>query len=48
MIGDIHLKLGIAKLDKELEQMKEPIIISELKENVEQGIEDKNNTIGIT
>jgi len=48
MIAEIHAKIGIAKVDKELEQMKEAISISDIKENVEQGIEDKNNTVGIT
>jgi uncharacterized membrane protein len=48
MIVDIHTKLGIAKIDEELEQMKETIIISEIKEDVEQVIEEKNNTSGIT
>jgi uncharacterized membrane protein len=48
MIAEIHSKLGIAKLDQELEQMKESISISEIKEDVEQGIEDKNKTSGIT
>jgi uncharacterized membrane protein len=48
MIEEIHTRLGIAKLDNELEQMKESIIISEVKEDVEKIIEEKNNTIGIT
>jgi uncharacterized membrane protein len=48
MIEDIHAKLGIAKLDDELEQMKESIVISEVKEDVEKTIEEKNNTSGIT
>jgi uncharacterized membrane protein len=48
MIEEIHTKLGIAKIDKELEQMKESIVISEIKEDVEQGIEDKSKTSGIT
>jgi uncharacterized membrane protein len=48
MIAEIHAKLGIVKVDKELEQMKEAISINEIKEDVEQGIEDKNKTSGIT
>lgn len=48
MIEEMHTKLGIAKADKELEQMKERIDISEIKENVEQVIKEKNNTSGIT
>ena len=48
MIAEIHSKLGIAKVDKELEQMKETINISEIKENVEQGIEEKSKISGIT
>jgi uncharacterized membrane protein len=48
MIEVIHAELGIAKADKELEQMKEAIDISEVKEDVEQAIEEKNNTKGIT
>jgi uncharacterized membrane protein len=48
MIAEIHSELGIAKVDKELEQMKEAISITEIKEDVEQGIEDKNKTSGIT
>lgn len=48
MIEDIHAKLGIAKPDNELEQMKESIVISEVKEDVEKTIEEKNNTSGIT
>jgi uncharacterized membrane protein len=48
MIGEIHTELGIAKLDKELEQMEEMTNISEIKENIEQVIEEKNNTSGIT
>ncbi|MDO8668514.1 MAG: DUF1003 domain-containing protein [bacterium] len=48
MIEAIHTKLGIVKVDKELEQMKETINISEIKEDVEQVIEEKNNTSGIT
>lgn len=48
MIEEIHTELGIAKVDKELEKMKETTSISEIKENVEQVIEKKNNTSGIT
>ncbi len=48
MIEEIHTKIGIAKLDSELEQMKETINISEVKQDVEQNIEEKNNTSGIT
>jgi uncharacterized membrane protein len=48
MIEEIHTKLGIARVDRELEQMKETINISEVKEDVELGIEEKNNTSGIT
>lgn len=48
MIEKIHTELGIVKIDKELEQMKEMINISEIKEDVEKGIEEKNNTSGIT
>ena len=48
MIAEIHSELGITKVDKELEKMKETINISEIKEGVEQGIEDKSNTSGIT
>jgi hypothetical protein len=36
------------KVDKELEQMKEMLNISEIKEDIEQVIEEKNNTSGIT
>ena len=36
MIEEIHAKLGIVKEDKELEQMKEMIDISKIKEDVEQ------------
>jgi len=48
MISDINLKLGIDKADKELEQMKKDIVISEIKEGVEQIIEDKSKISGIT
>jgi len=48
MIEKIHTNLGIARIDNELEQMKEAIDIGAIKDSVEQGIEDKNNTVGIT
>ncbi|HEX7586370.1 MAG TPA: DUF1003 domain-containing protein [Patescibacteria group bacterium] len=48
MIEKIHTELGIVKVDQELEQMKEVINISEIKEDVEQIIKKKNNTRGIT
>ena len=48
MIEETHVKLGIMKVDKELEQMKEMLNISEIKEDIEQVIEEKNNTSGIT
>jgi len=48
MVSEMHLRLGIAKVDKELELMKEDIVISDIKEDVEKGIEDKKNTLGIT
>lgn len=48
MLEEVHAELGIIKMDKELEQMKETINISVIKEDVEKGIENKNNTSGIT
>jgi uncharacterized membrane protein len=48
MIEQIHTELGIARADLELEQMKEMTNISVIKEKVEQVIEEKNNTAGIT
>ena len=48
MIGEMHTELGIAKMDKELEQMKEMTDISEIKKDVEQIIKEKNDTGGIT
>ena len=43
MIEEIHKEMGIAKQDKELEQMKTKIDISEIKEHVESAIEEKNS-----
>jgi uncharacterized membrane protein len=48
MIEEIHKKLGIAKKDVELEQMKENIDITEVKEVVEQAIEETDKISGIT
>jgi uncharacterized membrane protein len=48
MIEKIHAEMGIDKVDRELEQMKETTDIAEIKEDVEQAIEEKNNTKGIT
>jgi uncharacterized membrane protein len=48
MIEEIHKELGIDKADRELEHMKEMIDIAEIKEDIEQVIEEKNNTSGIT
>jgi len=48
MVSELHLKLGINKVDQELEQMKKDIVISEIKEGVEQIIEDKSKISGIT
>ncbi|MDQ3076129.1 MAG: DUF1003 domain-containing protein [bacterium] len=47
MIEEIHTKLGIAKADPELEQMKEKIDITEIKEDVEQAIEETSNKTGV-
>lgn len=43
MIEDIHKELGIHKLDKELEKMKERTNLAEIKESVEQIIEQSIN-----
>jgi uncharacterized membrane protein len=41
MLDELHVKLGIVKADKELDKMKEKIDIAEIKEDVEQGIENE-------
>ena len=41
MLDELHVKLGIVKTDKELDKMKEKIDIAEIKEDVEQGIENE-------
>jgi uncharacterized membrane protein len=40
MLDELHVKLGIIKTDKELDKMKETIDIAEIKEDIEQGIEN--------
>lgn len=39
MLDELHTELGIAKMDRELEQMKENINIAEIRQEVELGIE---------
>jgi uncharacterized membrane protein len=43
MLDEIQVELGMAKKDKELEKMKERIDIAEIKEDVEEGMEEENS-----
>jgi len=47
MIEEIHKELGIDKLDRELEHMKEMTDIAEIKEDIEQVIQEKNSNIDL-
>ncbi len=38
MLDEIHNEIGIAKVDTELEKMKEKIDITEIKQEIEQAI----------
>jgi uncharacterized membrane protein len=42
MLDELHVKLGIVKTDKELDKMMEKIDIAEIKEDIEQGIENRD------
>ena len=42
MLDELHVKLGIVKTDKELDKMKEKIDIAEIKEDIEQRIENRD------
>ncbi len=48
MLQEIHEKLGIAKKDRELEQMKENIDIEEVRETVEQAMEETKKSGGVS
>lgn len=41
MLDELHLKLGMVKVDKELESMKERIDIIEIKEDIDRGSKEK-------
>jgi uncharacterized membrane protein len=47
MIEKIHREMGIDRPDKELEEMKEKIDIEEVKETVEQVIEEQEKETGV-
>ncbi len=47
MIDEIHKELGIAKTDKELEEMKKIINIGQVKEDVEQLMKERDDKSGI-
>jgi uncharacterized membrane protein len=42
MLEELHVELGMAKIDKELDTMKEIINIAEIQEDIEQGIEKED------
>lgn len=41
MLHELHVQLGMVKQDQELEEMKEKIDIAEIKQDIEQGIEEE-------
>jgi uncharacterized membrane protein len=42
MLDELHVRLGMVKTDKELDKMKEKIDIVEIKEDIEQWIENRD------
>jgi uncharacterized membrane protein len=42
MLGELHVKAGIVKADKELDEMMEKTDIAEIQEDIEQGIENED------
>ncbi len=46
MLDELHVRLGMGKVDVELDKMKEKIDIAEIKEDIEQGIREENKATG--